>query len=72
MERKTLDAIPTSAGPMTPRGIVNSLTHSSYAYNRDLGMSAKGARLVFGAEAEAMEREYQLERDNETSEQIPF
>lgn len=53
--------IPTSAGPMTPAGIVDHLTYCSYRANRGYGMSAADLKTFWPQSGDAMEARYQAE-----------
>ena len=46
---------------MSPEQLVADLVFCNYATNRDLGVSAERAALVYGPDAEHMEVRYQTE-----------
>lgn len=55
--------IPTSKGPMDPLGLIDELTYSSYAHNRDVAphiTPASWARVY--PKAAELEARYQAER----------
>lgn len=58
----TPDTIPTSIGVVTPAQLVDELTYSNFAYNRDRGMSAEAYASMFRSfPTAAFEARYQRE-----------
>ena len=59
-----MTTIPTNHGAMTPEAIIDHLTYSSYAHNRDLSPDVSPERWakLFGPSSAAMERRYQQEQ----------
>lgn len=44
-----------------PQDVIDYLTYCSYKHNRSTGLSAEGARRIFGPQADALEAHYQRE-----------